>query len=202
MANLVIITGPMAVGKMIVAEELKKRTGYNLMVNHDSIEVSDKIFGFATPAQKDFNERIREAAFDTTLKYNESMIFTVAIDFDDVKEFEALNDLKKRFEASGGSFYFIELSASQKERLKRNITPNRLEKKKSKQDIEWSNRNLIKGETKHRFNSTDNEIWFENHLKISNESLSPEQVADIIMKQYELQPELKENSPGLNRIYQ
>ena len=35
MANLVIITGPMAVGKMIVAEELKKRTGYNLMVTSE-----------------------------------------------------------------------------------------------------------------------------------------------------------------------
>lgn len=24
------------------------------MMNHDSIEVSDKVFGFATPAQKEF----------------------------------------------------------------------------------------------------------------------------------------------------
>ncbi len=29
MANLIIITGPMAVGKMTVAEELKKKIGYN-----------------------------------------------------------------------------------------------------------------------------------------------------------------------------
>ncbi|WP_178668885.1 deoxynucleoside kinase [uncultured Eubacterium sp.] len=42
MANLIVITGPISVGKMTVAEALKEKIGYNLMVNHDSIEVSDK----------------------------------------------------------------------------------------------------------------------------------------------------------------
>ena len=201
MANLVVITGPMAVGKMTVAEELKKRIGYNLMINHDSIEVSDKIFGFATPAQKEFNRMIRTAAFETTVKYNESMIFTVATDFDKQEEFELLDCLRKRFEASGGDFYFIELSASLKERLKRNVTPNRLNKKKSKQDVEWSNNDLIKGETKHRLNSKRDEIWFKNHLKINNENLLPEQVADIILKNYGLKPELKKNDENANKMY-
>lgn len=52
MSNLIIVSGPQAVCKMTVAEKIKERLGYSLMVNHDSIEVSDKIFGFATPAQK------------------------------------------------------------------------------------------------------------------------------------------------------
>lgn len=201
MANLVIITGPMAVGKMTVAEELKKKTGYNLMVNHDSIEVSDKIFGFATPSQKEFNWKIRRAAFDTTIKYNESMIFTVATDFNKQEEKDLLNELKNQFEASGGTFYFIELFSSLEERLKRNVTPNRLEKKKSKQDIEWSNNNLIKGETKYRLNSKEDEIWFPNHLKINNENLSPEEVVNIILKEYKLKPEFKEKKENSNNMY-
>ncbi len=45
MSNLVVIAGPQAVGKMTVAENLKEKIGYSLMVNHDSIEVSNKIFG-------------------------------------------------------------------------------------------------------------------------------------------------------------
>ena len=44
MANIIIIAGPMAVGKMTVAEALKEKIGYRLMTNHDSIEISDKIF--------------------------------------------------------------------------------------------------------------------------------------------------------------
>ena len=56
MADLIVVCGPHAVGKMTVAESLRDKLRYNMMMNHDSIEVSDRIFGFATPAQKEFNE--------------------------------------------------------------------------------------------------------------------------------------------------
>lgn len=63
MANLIVVCGPQAVGKMTVAESLRDKLKYNMMMNHDSIEISDKIFGFATPAQRKFNSYIREKAF-------------------------------------------------------------------------------------------------------------------------------------------
>lgn len=46
MANLIIICGLQAVGKMTVAESIRDKVKYNLMMNHESIEVSDRIFGF------------------------------------------------------------------------------------------------------------------------------------------------------------
>ena len=52
-----------------IQEKLKEKLGYSLMVNHDSIEVSDKIFGRGTPAQKELNKIIRKGAFDTAIKY-------------------------------------------------------------------------------------------------------------------------------------
>ena len=55
MANLIVVCGPQAVGKMTVAESLRDKLKYNMMINNDSIEISDKIFGFATPAQIEFN---------------------------------------------------------------------------------------------------------------------------------------------------
>ena len=55
MANLMIVCGPQAVGKMTVAESLRDKLKYNMMMNHDSIEISDRIFGFGTPAQREFN---------------------------------------------------------------------------------------------------------------------------------------------------
>lgn len=200
MANLVVITGPMAVGKMTVAEELKKRIRYNLMVNHDSIEVSDKIFGFATPSQKEFNQLIRKEAFNTSIKFNESMIFTIVTDFSDKNEFKYLNRLKKQFEKSKGKFYFVELYASTDERLKRNVTEERLEKKKSKQDIEWSNKNLVEGDIKYKLNTDKDEYWFKNHLKINNENLSPKEVVDIILKEFNLKVEKKETKEN-NKMY-
>lgn len=41
MANLIVICGQQAVGKMTVAESLRDKIKYNLMMNHDSIEISD-----------------------------------------------------------------------------------------------------------------------------------------------------------------
>lgn len=200
MANLIVITGPIAVGKMTVAEALKEKIGYNLMVNHDSIEVSDKIFGFATPAQKEFNKLIRISAFDISVKYNESMIFTIKVDFNDNNELDYLNEIKAKFEKTGGTFYFVELSASVDIRLERNVTPNRLEKKKSKQDLEWSKRNLLYSQEKYRMNTNENEYWFENHIKINNENLSPEEVAQMIIDKFNLVSEFKENKSN-NKMY-
>ena len=51
MANLIVISGPQAVGKMTVAQLLKEKINYQLMTNHDSIEVSIKIFKSGTTAQ-------------------------------------------------------------------------------------------------------------------------------------------------------
>lgn len=200
MANLVVITGPIAVGKMTVAEALREKIEYNLMVNHDSIEVSDKIFGFATSAQKEFNKLIRMAAFDTAVKYNESMIFTIKVDFNDDNELDYLNEIKDKFEKTGGTFYFVELSASVDIRLKRNVTTNRLEKKKSKQDLEWSRRNLLTSQEKYRMNTNANEYWFKNHIKINNENLSPDEVAQMIIDRYNLSTEPKERKSN-NRMY-
>ena len=201
MANLVVITGPLAVGKMTVAEALKEKIGYNLMINHDSIEVSDKIFGFATPAQKEFNLLIRDMAFHTAIKYNESLIFTMALHFDDKEKIKYLGELKNKFEKTGGQLYFIELFASLDTRLERNITPNRLEKKKSKQDLEWSRRNLINSHNNHKLNSNDGEYLFENHLKINNENLTPQESAEIIIKEYDLKSEFKEKKITDNKMY-
>ena len=44
MANLIIVSGPQAVGKMTVAEKLRDKIRYRLMTNHDSIELSDVVF--------------------------------------------------------------------------------------------------------------------------------------------------------------
>lgn len=76
MANLVIICGPQAVGKMTVAESLRDKLKYNLMMNHDSIEISDRIFGFATPAQREFNAIFREKAFELATKHDVDLLFT------------------------------------------------------------------------------------------------------------------------------
>lgn len=184
MANLIVVSGPQAVGKMTVAESIRDITGYSLMVNHDSIEVSDKIFGRSTPAQKELNRLIREATFSTAIKLDINMIFTFVTAYDYPGDIEYLNSLRRQFEASGGSFYFVELSADLQTRLERNITPHRLEQKESKKDIERSQKDLIETMQKYRLNSNEGETICPNHLKIDNTNLSPEEVANIVTNHF------------------
>ena len=188
MANLIVICGPQAVGKMTVAESLRDKLRYNMMMNHDSIEVSDRIFGFATPAQKEFNAFFREKAFELAVKHNVDLIFTYVCAFDIPEEREYLSKLKDLFEQGGGRFYFVELSADLETRLARNETPHRMERKASKRDVTWSRDNLLKDARRHRLNSDENEVWFENHLKIDNTDLTPDRAADRVIEVFGLVP--------------
>jgi len=192
MANLIVVCGPHAVGKMTVAESLRDKLRYNMMMNHDSIELSDRIFGFATPAQKELNEDIRQKVFSLAVKHNVDMIFTYVCAFDEPEEREYLTELKDLFEQSGGQFYFVELSADIETRLVRNETPHRMERKASKRDVAWSRANLLDGAAKYRLNSAEGETWFENHLKIDNSHLEPDQVADLVIEKYHLKANEKE----------
>ena len=192
MANLIVVCGPQAVGKMTVAESLRDKLKYNLMMNHDSIEVSDQIFGFGTPAQKEFNEIFREKAFELAVKHNVDLLFTYVCAFEMLEEKAYLKGLEKQFTESGGQFYFVELCADLETRLERNVTPHRLERKASKRNIEWSKNNLLRDTERHRLNSDEGEVWFEHHLKIDNTHLLPDEVADIVIEKFGLAANEKE----------
>ncbi len=192
MANLIVVCGPQAVGKMVVAESLRDKLRYNMMMNHDSIEISDKIFGFATPAQREFNSYFREKAFELAVKHDVDLIFTYVCAFEMQEEKDYLMSLHDLFTKNGGDFYFVELSAGLETRLARNETSYRMERKASKRDVEWSRSNLINDTEKHKLNSDAGEIWFKNHLKIDNTNLEPDQVSDKVIEVFGLIPNDKE----------
>ena len=192
MANLIVVCGPQAVGKMTVAESLRDKLRYNMMMNHDSIELSDRIFGFATPAQKELNEAVREKAFELAVKNNVDLIFTYVCAFDVPEERAYMTELRDLFEHSGGRFYFLELSAGLETRLARNETPHRMERKASKKDVAWSRAELLQTAEKYRLNSGEGETWFEHHLKIDNTALTPDEVADRVISAWNLTANEKE----------
>ena len=67
-----------------------------------------------------------------------------------------------------------------------------MERKVSKKDVAWSRANLLKDAKNHRLNSDEDETWFENHLKIDNTNLTPDEVADRIIAAFHLTPREKE----------
>ncbi len=173
--KLVIIFGPGSVGKMTVGQELTKITGLKLFHNHMTIEIVLELFGtFKTEAIG----RHRDVIFEEFVKTDqEGLIFTFmwALDFEE--EWLFIKKYHDLFESHGGEVFYVELEASQDERLKRNVTPNRLAHKKSKRDTEISRQRILREDAKYRLNSYDGEMPFKNYIKINNEHLSPEEVA-------------------------
>ena len=177
--KLVLIIGAGAVGKMTVGQELMKITNLRLFHNHMMIEPVIDIFGYF---KGDTIIKLRETIFeDFTNSDQEGMIFTLMWAFDMKSDLEYVDNLVKKFD----EVYCIELIASQKVRLERNKTENRLLNKASKRDIEISNQRLI-NEEKHRLVSFEGEIPFKNYLRINNENISAKEVAVMIKEKFNL----------------
>jgi hypothetical protein len=194
MANLIVVCGPQAVGKMTVAEALRDKLRWSMMMNHDSIELSNRIFGFGTPAQKALNSAIRENVFALAVRHKVDLIFTFVCAFDEPEDVQYLKDLEAQFTESGGQFYFVELSAALETRLARNDTPHRMERKPSKRNMEWSRKDLLVTAEKYRLNTDPDEFLFEHHLKIDNTNLSPDEVADRVIAAFGLVPNEKDET--------
>ena len=180
--TLVIITGPHAVGKMTVGQELAKITGLRLFHNHMSIELSLKLFDFGTPGFRTLNETIRKTVFEQfAIGDLPGLIFTYMMDFDQPSEFLYLHEIIELFSSHGADCHVVELCADFDERLARNKSENRLAQKESKRNLERSEAEMRHTQATHRLNSREGEILpFESYLKIDNTNLAPDEVARTI----------------------
>lgn len=180
--KLLMLFGDAAVGKMTVGQELAKLTDLRLFHNHMTIEPVIEIFGhFHPPAI----ERVREVIFEEFAKSdNYGMIFTYMWAFDQQSDWDYVEHVKSIFAPYSTEFYYVELVASQKVRLERNATENRLKHKASKRDLDFSNQRLVSDDANYRIESLDGEIPFENYIKIDNTDLPPDEVAKMIKESF------------------
>ena len=80
----------------------------------------------------------------------------------------------------------MELFSDLSTRFERNKTELRLENKKSKRDIDWSQKNLLSEEKLHKMNSDGDFYYPDLHLKIDNTHLLPEAVATQVIETFHL----------------
>lgn len=182
--KLIFLIGNAAVGKMTVGQELMKITDLRLFHNHMTIEPVLEIFGGFYPSAIN---RMREVVFEEFAKSDRyGMIFTYMWAFDQQSDWDYIEHVKSIFAPYGTEFYYAELVASQEKRLERNGTENRLRNKRSKNNLEWSNRQLVKDDESYRLESLEGEIPFENYVKIDNSELEPDVVAGMIKDRFGL----------------
>ena len=141
--KFIIITGPQAVGKMTVGQELVKITNLKLLHNHMTIEVLTKIFDYSRDSFRKLNEEFRIKIFEEFAKSDEEgIIFTTTWDFDDEEEWDRIYKYIQIFKVNNAEIYIVELETNLEERLKRNKMENRLLNKPSKRNLEWSEKDL------------------------------------------------------------
>ena len=185
--KLIIITGPHAVGKMTVGQELTKITDLKLFHNHSSIELVASLMNFSNPLAKELNERIRSDVFDVFSKSDEyGLIFTYMWAFDMKADWDYIEKVENLFSSRGASVYYIELEADYDLRLNRNKTENRLNEKPTKRNLEFSENMFKNIETKYRLNSHAGELNKPNYLRINNTNLEPIEVAQMIKEKFSL----------------
>ncbi|MDQ0201648.1 AAA family ATPase [Neobacillus ginsengisoli] len=184
--KLVLIFGPQAVGKMTVGQALGNNTELKLFHNHMTIELLEPFFGFS-PEMWRLADLFRMEIFEEVAKSDlGGLIFTYVWAFDQKEDWDYVEKICEIFESKGATIYFVELEADFNERLERNKSPNRLEHKPTKRNIETSEANLKSSMQKYRLNSLEGEIKKENYLRINNTNLSAVEVAEIIKERFRL----------------
>jgi hypothetical protein len=180
--KLIIIYGPPAVGKLTVAKELAKITGYKLFHNHLTVDLVYSLFSFGTKEYSDLVEKIRLDAIGFAAKNKlKGMIFTLVYGVethggrkDDIFIKKIIGRVKKY----NGQTLFVKLSCKDGELHKRLKHPSRKEFKKIN-NVEILN--SIRGRC-----DVDSEIPFVKNQSIDNTSLPPKKVARMIKGHYKL----------------
>ncbi len=182
--KLVFLIGNAAVGKMTVGQALTKITDLSLFHNHMMIEPVLEIF---KTYEGETVKRLRDVIFEEFAKTDRyGLIFTYMWAFDMQSDWDYIEHVKSIFTPYGTEVYYVELVAPQNVRLERNRTENRLRQKASKRNIEFSERLLLGADEKHRCESMEGEIPFENYIRIDNADLAPEVVAERIKERFNL----------------
>ena len=86
----------------------------------------------------------------------------------------------------GGRVLYVELEATQEERLRRNETEFRLAQKPSKRDVAVSRQRLLEHDSVYRLNSAGEFDHRADWLRIDNTHLPPETVAERIIAHFHL----------------
>jgi len=173
---------------MTVGQVLAKKKDYVLFHNHHSIEMTLELFEHGTNEFNKVNDGIRELVFKTVAESENinGFIFTFVMAFDMQKDIDYTKNVINIFKKKEWTIYTVELNSNLKTRLKRNKTENRLKHKKSKRNLDFSNKNLKEMEDKYTMKSEDGFYENVNYLRIDNTDKSVKEVVSILINNFKL----------------
>ncbi len=127
--NLVVLHGPPAVGKLTVARELARLTGWRLFHNHLAVDFALALHDFGTPGFVVLREKLWREGFAAAVAAGlPGLIFTFNPENSVPQTF--VDDLVRDFSAPPHGFSGIALTAPESELERRLAAPDRQTKRK------------------------------------------------------------------------
>jgi hypothetical protein len=184
---LLVVVGPPAVGKMSVGQAIAERTGLRLFHNHISIELALRYFDYGTPAFHRIDGGIRRLIIEEVAASDlPGLVFTFVWAFSVPGDQAVIDGYARPFRERGARVLFVELEATQAERLKRSAGISRLAEKPSRRDLDASRRDLLKLDARYQLNSGGKFGGRQDWLRIDNTLLTPAEAAEHVIGHFSL----------------
>ncbi len=180
---VIFIYGPIAVGKLTVAEILSKKLGYKLAHNHHVNDFVDEVFDHRSCEGDAMKERLRYDLLKNAVKFKVNLITTHCYSHDYISR-TGLSDpkyvetLEKRITKLGAKFYPVHLQATNEELLNRVNMSSR--KRFKKLTDKFTMKELLS--TKDWRNSPK----LKNNFVVDNTNISSKKVADMIVGHFKI----------------
>lgn len=117
--QLIFLYGPPAVGKLSVASELAKLTGYKLLHNHLTVDLVASLYDWGSPQYWEQLRATRESLLKNLAKNNVDTIFTFV--YAAGEDEEVMERMFSAVEQNGGTVKLVQLTAKI-DKLKERIT--------------------------------------------------------------------------------
>ncbi len=154
-------------GKLTVARELQKLTGFKLFHNHLTADLASSVFGYDNPDYFDYVRSLRLEAFERAANANISLIFTFW--YSSISQ-PSVELYKHAIESRGGKVLFVRLHCRPEILEERVVCESRQNWKiSSVTDLRLALENT-------------GDVILGTHLEIENSDLSPEVVAALILE--------------------
>ncbi len=183
--KLIFIYGPPAVGKLTVATELAKITGFKLFHNHVSIQFVQSIFEFGTKTFWRLIDKFRLEMLEEASKEEVDTIFTFVYSRGTDDDF--VRNAIHRVRSHGGRVCLVRLHCDEQ------TLAMRVKAKDRRRMGKISTKSKLRGVLKKY--DLASEVPFQSSVGIDTTDKSPRKVAELVTRHYKLHV-LKEALPS------
>lgn len=173
--NLVFIYGPPAAGKLTVAKELAKATGYTIFHNHQTRDLVQQLYPNDLSEKYELVQTLRLNIFDFLARHDTNTIFTYVYDGPDDDSF--VKEVVGRVEKHGGNVLFVELRPTD------DVLMHRVDSDSRKEHRKLTSKELLRANLG---KITYKSVSYTNILRIDNSSIEPDEVATMVVDYFDL----------------